>query len=158
MIRSLDRLCVLTLTAFFLRGPTVLGAQVAPQVPSGAVGTPTPRGDSSTRTRQALDVPAIDYYRMADSLQGLDPADAVSAAAASGDHRLWGLEGYVLEIPGIRGSDYLPYQKRLGFRAVPHASHAFMGKDHRRYNSAAYRYAREYNRILLCRLQLRSDL
>ena len=106
-------------------------------------------------TADQIRIPA--FARAADSLAALDPADGVARALAVGDRRLLGIQGYGLIAPGISSRDHLRYVHDLGIRAMEHTSDAIIGPDHKRYIEAAYRYAREYNRILLCRLGRRSE-
>jgi hypothetical protein len=89
--------------------------------------------------------------RAADSLAALDPGDAVTRALAAGDVRLLGIQGYGLIAPGVPTAYHLQYVREFGIRAMEHTSDLILGPDHKRYIEAAYRYAREYNRILLCR-------
>jgi len=119
-----------------------IGTRVAAQYPTA---------DTLTQFKIAA------FRRAADSLMALDPAKAVAAAVRDGDRHLWGIQGYTLVVPGVHSDDYHKYKRRLGFRAMPNTSDGILGPDHAYYIAAAARYAREYNRILLCRLRLRSQ-
>ena len=93
----------------------------------------------------------------ADSLAALDPADALTRALATKDRRLLGVQGDVFVVPGIHIRDYQRYRDRLGVREIVVDLNGAPATDHARVYGAAYRFAREYNRLLLCRLRLRSE-
>lgn len=74
------------------------------------------------------------------------------AAYRSGDHRLIGVYGFSLEVPGLAGN---PYDHKNEIRMLNGTGDAFCTKEEQALNHNARLYARKYNEAMLERL--RSD-
>ena len=103
--------------------------------------------------------------RSLDSLNRLNPLDDARASVARGDLRLWAVEGYVLQLPGVPDSAFAGLKQRLGFRVMPWTGDMTMlvrrqteagwvvDSTHGMWQGAAYRYAQQYNREVLQSIQ-----
>jgi hypothetical protein len=77
-------------------------------------------------------------------------SDAVQAYK-SGDHRLIGVYGYSVEIPGLRGD---PYQYLRGVRMLEGTGDVFCTNEEEVLNKNARAYAKKYNEAMLKELKL----
>jgi hypothetical protein len=87
-------------------------------------------------------------------LEHADPIVDAQKALVSNDHRLVGVYGYVLSIPGVQTSQWLTYQQRYGVRPIEGTSDALEGEEHERLVRMAREYAERYNRHVLSQVQL----
>lgn len=83
-----------------------------------------------------------------------DPIVDAQNALASNDHRLVGVYGYVVSIPGVEMSQWLTYQQRYGLRAIEGTSDALEGEEHARLVRKATEYAEHYNKHVLTHVKM----
>jgi hypothetical protein len=83
-----------------------------------------------------------------------DPIVDAQNALASNDHRLVGVYGYVVSIPGLDISQWPDYQQRYGLRPIEGTSDALEGEEHARLVRKATEYAERYNRHVLRHVKL----
>ena len=90
----------------------------------------------------------------ADSLRHLDPAREVTAALRRGDHRLIGVQGYIVQAAGLKLSDPR-YPEQDAMHVVEGTSDGQWAPEVVTLNKVAFDYGSRYNRLLLARLAQR---
>lgn len=78
-------------------------------------------------------------------------ASDATAAYKSGDHRLIGVYGYSVEIPGFNGD---PYQHKNETRMLDGTGDVFCTKEEELLNNNARVYAKKYNEAILLQLKI----
>jgi hypothetical protein len=90
----------------------------------------------------------VDYSSLTRALESRDVAADLKEALAHGDSRFMGVMGIGLIVPGV--PDYYKKHKgSRGVRVIPYTSDAIGSEAEQRLQSAAHRYAENYNRLLL---------
>ena len=90
-------------------------------------------------------------------LRWVEHADAVADAAKAlslGDHRLVGVYGYTLIVPGIDSAKQSSYVTRYGVRALEGTSDALESATHAALVNKAKEYALRYNSYILAHAQV----
>ncbi|MGH7847889.1 MAG: hypothetical protein ACREQW_22325 [Candidatus Binatia bacterium] len=83
-----------------------------------------------------------------------DPIVDAQNALASNDHRLVGVYGYVISIPGVEMSQWPTYQQRYGLRPIEGTSDTLEEEEHSRLVRKATKYAEHYNKHVLTHVKL----
>jgi len=92
--------------------------------------------------------------KYADQIKALESANVtaeVEDAVSKGDLRFVGVMGVGLIVPGVPDY-YEKYAAKYEVRVIENTSDAIESEEHRRLQEVAYRYAEEYNRLLITRL------
>jgi len=125
-------------------GPEVQPVAVEPSA------TPTP-----SATALALMHPKLsdeDFQAAIAALQAADVASDVATAVTNGDHRLFGIQGAVLEAPGVEG-DRRMLPKGAYVVGVAGTGAEAGSKYQQRFQLLARAYVTKYNPLLLSRLK-----
>jgi hypothetical protein len=128
--------------------PASPGAAASPAAPIA----PDAEASGGARALVKAKLTDDDFQAAIAALEAADPAADVEAALARGDHRVYAIQGELLEAPGVTG-DWRALPKGAYVVTVPGTNAAAGSKYQLRFQMLARAYAAKYNPLLLSRLK-----
>ena len=82
-------------------------------------------------------------------LKTADPQTDATQALKQNDKRLMAVYGYTLHIPGTKPENFTEYQNTYGLKPIEGTSDMIESEEHGKLNALAFKYAKQYNNIIL---------